>query len=435
MGGQPKEARENDVREAVASAAAGERLRIVAALIRMTGDWTLAEDCVQDAFARALSHWPRSGIPSNPAAWLTTVAKNRAIDCLRRSATESTMRRNLSVVAELEQLGKDGSVGLDGLFPADDRLRLIFTCCHPALPMDARVALTLHTVAGLATSEIARAFLVSESTMVKRLVRARAKIRNAGIPYRIPPPHLLPQRANGVFAVLYLLFNEGYSATSGETLLRTPLALEAVRLTRLLVALVEKTPQGPEALGLLALMLFNLARSAARIDPAGDIVTLEDQDRLLWDQDAVGEGTAVLREAGHRRRGGNEQPGRYELQAAIAACHMAARDAASTDFARIAHLYDALAFIAPSPVVDLNRAVAVAMSQGPEAGLELIDRLDETGPLGGYYLFPATKADLLRRLGRKAEAANEYRRARELAPSEAERRYLGRRLDEAEASI
>ncbi|WP_394769344.1 RNA polymerase sigma factor [Lacisediminihabitans sp.] len=420
---------------AVASASAEETARIVSTLIRVTGDWALAEDCVQDAFARALVDWPVHGIPSKPGAWLTTVAKNAAIDRLRRFATERAALRQLAIMAELEGLDSEGSAGsgLEDDALEDDRLRLIFTCCHPALPMDARVALTLRTVAGLTTGEIARAFLVSESTMAKRLVRARAKIRDAGIPYRVPPPRLLPGRTAGVFAVLYLLFNEGYSAT-GDRLVREPLAREAIRLTRLLVQLLGESPHTSEALGLLALMLFQHARTAARLDSAGDVVTLEHQDRSLWDADAVAEGLALLRTADRRCLERGERPGRYQLQAAIAGCHLVARDAASTDFARVAVLYEALALIAPSPVVELNRAVAVAMSQGAEAGLALVDALDRAGSLDGYYLLPATRADLLRRLGRTTEAARDYRRARDLAPSEVERRYLSRRLAEGRGS-
>lgn len=419
------------VSSAIASASAEETARIVSTLIRVTGDWALAEDCVQDAFAHAMVDWPVHGIPSRPGAWLTTVAKNRAIDRLRRLATERAALRRLAIVAELEELGRDSSElpALEGDALEDDRLRLIFTCCHPALPMDARVALTLRTVAGLTTAEIARAFLVSESTMAKRLVRARAKIREAGIPYRVPPPRLLPERTAGVFAVLYLLFNEGYSAT-GDRLVREPLAREAIRLTRLLAGLFGESPHSSEALGLLALMLFQHARTAARLDSVGDVVTLEEQDRSLWDADAISEGVALLRTADRRCLERGERPGRYQLQAAIAGCHVVARDAGSTDFARVAVLYESLALIAPSPVVELNRAVAVAMSQGAEAGLALVDALDRAGSLDGYYLLSATRADLLRRLGRTTEAARDYRRARDLAPSEVERRYLSRRLAE-----
>lgn len=418
-----------DVRAAVEAASALETVRITATLIRVTGDWSLAEDCVQDAFARALADWPERGIPRNPGAWLTTVAKNRAIDRIRSAASERKALADLAVLAELEGLPDEA-----GANPAadDDRLRLIYTCCHPALPIEGRVALTLRTVAGLGTGEIARAFLVSEAAMSKRLVRARAKIREAGIPYRVPPPELIGERTAGILAVLYLLFNEGYSATGGNSLTREPLVREAIRLARLLILLLDGSPQEPEALGLLALMLFHNARRRTRTDAAGDLVTLEDQDRTLWDGPAVTEAAGLLAAAERIGRVRGSPPGSYRVQAAIAACHMGARDFESTDFARVASLYDALARVAPSPVVELNRAVAVAMSQGPAAGLALIEELDRARSLDGYYLLPAAKADLLRRLGRMTEAGREYQRARALAPTEAERRYLGKRLAETD---
>ena len=422
-------AQPEDVHTAVSAASVTESTRIIATLIRVTGDWALAQDCAQDAFARALADWPRRGIPANPAAWLTTVAKNRAIDLLRRSASESNALRRLALEPEPE-----GSVSVPDSGVGDDRLRLIFTCCHPALALEARVALTLRTVAGLSTAEIARAFMVPEATMAKRLVRARAKIRNARIPYRVPPPELLPERTGGVLAVLYLLFNEGYPASGSDQLIRQPLAREAIRLTRLLVDLLDATPLAAEARGLLALMLMQHARSDARTDADGDLVTLEDQDRRLWDRAAIAEGGAVLRVAELQRIANNHRAGSYQLQAMIAACHMEATDMKQTDFARITQLYDALARVAPSPVVELNRAIGVAMAQGPEAGLELVDRLDRAGVLKGYYLLPAARADLLRRLGRDADAAHDYRRARDLAPSDVERRYLNRRLAETSRS-
>jgi len=298
----------------------------------------------------------------------------------------------------------------------------MFTCCHPALPLEARVALTQRTLAGLTTAEIARAFLIPEPTMAKRLVRAKHKIRDAGIPYRVPPAHLLPQRTAGVLAVLYLLFNEGYAATAGSDIIRQGLSAEAIRLARVLGGLM---PDEPEALGLLALMLFHDSRRPSRTDDAGDLVTLEDQDRARWDRRQIGEGTGLLDAA--LRRG---QPGAYQLQAAIAACHATAPDAAATDWARIARLYGQLAQLAPSPVVELNRAVAVAMADGPAAGLELLEALEASGALAGYHLLPATRADLLRRLGRPDAAAASYRQAARLAPTDAERRYLQRRLAE-----
>jgi RNA polymerase sigma-70 factor (ECF subfamily) len=420
-----------DVRAAIEAASALETARITATLIRVTGDWSLAEDCVQDAFARAFVDWPERGIPRNPGAWLTTVAKNRAIDRMRSAASEKKALAELAVLAELEGM-PDGLPDEAAVNPAadDDRLRLIYTCCHPALPIEGRVALTLRTVAGLGTGEIARAFLVSEATMSKRLVRARAKIREAGIPYRVPPPELIGERTAGILAVLYLLFNEGYSATGGTSLTREPLVREAIRLARLLIALLDGSPQEPEALGLLALMLFHNARRRTRTDAAGDLVTLEDQDRTLWDRPAITEAFRLLTTAERSGLERGSPPGSYRIQAAIAACHMVANDFGSTDFARVASLYDALARIAPSPVVELNRAVAVAMSRGPAAGLALIEELDRTRSLDGYYLLPAAKADLLRRLGRRTEAGREYQRARALAPTEAERRYLGKRLSE-----
>jgi RNA polymerase sigma-70 factor (ECF subfamily) len=413
------------VQTALAAAWGAETVRITATLIRVTGDWSLAEDCVQDAFARALTDWPERGIPRNAGAWLTTVARNRAIDRLRSAASEKRAVRELAILSELEGLADEA-----GRDPAvdDDRLRLMHTCCHPALSLEARVALTLRTVAGLTTGEIARAFLVPEATMSKRLVRARTKIRNAGIPYRVPPPELISERTAGILAVLYLMFNEGYSATGGESLLREPLAWEAICLTRLLVGLLGGSRQEPEASGLLALMLFHHARRRARTDAAGDLVTLEEQDRASWDQSAIAEATALLAAADRSAISHGSRPNSYRVQAAIAACHMSAREFGSTDFAKVASLYDVLARIAPSPVVELNRAVAVAMSQGPEAGLALIAQLDRPRLLDGYYLLPAAKADLLRRLGRTTEARADYQRALDLAPSEAERRYLTKRL-------
>ncbi|MFI5036008.1 MAG: RNA polymerase sigma factor [Acidimicrobiales bacterium] len=405
--------------DAVATAFAIEWGRVVATLIRVTGDWNLAEECAQDAFARALERWPRDGVPRNPGAWLTTVARNRAVDRLRRVGLEATKYEELTVVSGTDDPGTREEIG-------DDRLRLIFTCCHPALTVDAQVALTLRTLAGLTTGEIARAFLVSDETMAKRLVRAKGKIRHAAIPYRVPPGHLLPERTVAVLGVLYLLFNEGYSATRGPAMIRHDLCQEAIRLARVLVELM---PDEPEARGLLALMLLHDARRAGRVDAAGDLVPLEEQDRRQWDAGAIAEGRATLESALRQRRGGP-----YQVQAAIAACHADAAVAADTDWEEIALLYDRLARLTPSPVVELNRAVAVAMARGPEAGLALVDRLERGGALVGYHLLAATRADLLRRVGRRDDAADAYRAALELAGGDAERRYLQRRLAEVSAA-
>lgn len=315
---------------------------------------------------------------------------------------------------------------------AQDRLSLIFTCCHPALPMEARIALTLRTVAGLEVAEIARAFLVSESTMQKRLVRARAKIKNAGIPYRIPPLEQRLERMEGVQAVLYLLFSEGYSSTENEQWVREPIAAEAIRLERMLIESLGDSPLGVEARSLLALMLLQHGRRHARVDPSGDLVTLEDQDRSLWDGDAIHEAVTMIDAVARGLARDRAAPGPYYLQAAIAACHGVADTFESTDFTRIATLYRALAASFPSPVIELNYAVSLAMVEGPGAGLPLVEALDEQGALGEYYLLPATRADLLRRLGRGADAIPHYRRALTLAPSPAERRYLEKRIAELE---
>jgi RNA polymerase sigma-70 factor, ECF subfamily len=389
--------------------------RIVATLIRMTGDWDLAEECVQDAFAQALERWPRDGVPHRPGAWLTTAARNRALDRIRRSAVEATKLREVLLVSEPQPETDDSGI-------EDDLLRLIFTCCHPALPLEARVALTLRTVAGLTTAEIARAFLVPEPTMAKRLVRAKQKIRNAGIPYRVPPAHLLPERLGGVLGVLYLLFSEGYAASAGADLVRQGLCAEAIRLAGTLADLM---PDEPEALGLRALMLLHDARRMSRLDSDGDLVRLEDQDRTGWDANLIASGVQLLDTALRRGR-----PGPYQVQAAIAACHSTAVDAADTDWPQIALLYGELAKFTPSSVVELNRAVAVAMADGPAAGLALVDRLADA--LDGYHLLPATRADLLRRLNRTDEAAAAYREALALAPTDVERRYLAAKLAETE---
>jgi RNA polymerase sigma-70 factor, ECF subfamily len=395
----------------------------VAALIRRTGNWDLSEECAQEAFAEALRRWPSDGVPDRPGAWLTTVAKNRAIDRLRRE------RRGAELLEQAASTGGDieamDEQDTDESGIEDDRLRLIFTCCHPALPLEGRVALTLRTLAGLTTAEIARAFLVPEPTMAKRLVRAKGKIAGARIPYRVPPAHLLPERTGGVLAVLYLLFNEGYAASGGAELIRAQLCDEAIRLARALSGLM---PDEPEAAGLLALMLFHHSRRSARLDAAGDLVTLEDQDRTRWDRAEIDEAHARLEAALRHGRAGP-----YQLQAAIVACHTDAADVADTDWTQIASLYQLLAEVMPSPVVALNRAVAIAMTRGLDAGLVVVDELEESGELAGYYLLHATRADLLRRLGRAGDAAIAYRRALELAGSDAERRFLSKRLAEVGA--
>ena len=421
-GGPAPETEAADVEAAVVAAYRSEWGRVVATLIRVTGDWDLAEECAQDAVTKALERWPRDGVPRNPGAWLTTTARNRALDRLRRAATGAAKLEEVAVLAQPGGPGDPGGED-DDSGVHDDRLRLIFTCCHPALSRDAQVALTLRTLAGLTTAEIAAAFLVPEPTMAQRLVRAKQKIRNAGIPYRVPPAHLLPERTGSVLAVLYLLFNEGYAATTGAALVRDGLCAEAVRLAR---TLVELMPDEPEALGLLALLLLHDARRATRVDAAGELVLLEDQDRTRWDAASIAEGVDRLDAALRRGR-----PGPYQVQAAIAACHATALDASATDWAEIAALYGELARMVPSPVVELNRAVAVAMADGPDAGLRLVDALAESGRLPGYYLLPATRADLLRRLGRDAEAASAYRDALALAATDVERRYLARRLAES----
>ena len=394
--------------------------RIVAALIAMTGDWDLAEECAQDAFTRALAVWDRDGVPDRPGAWLTTTARNRAVDMLRRRANEQAKLQQTLLLSPDTESAAGPAAETGGI--ADDRLRLIFTCCHPALPLEARVALTLRTLAGLTTAEIARAFLVAEQTMAQRLVRAKKKIQLARIPYRVPSAELLPERLAGVLAVLYLLFNESYTASSGADLIRPELSAEAIRLTRLLTALM---PGEPETAALLALMLLQDSRRTARTDESGAPVPLPEQDRTRWDRAEIEEGLRILASIPAQ-----EHWGPYRIQAYIAACHARAGQSEDTDWAVIARLYAELAALTASPIVELNRAVAVAMARGPEAGLAIADDLAAGGQLAGYHLLPAVRADLLRRLDRPAEAVQAYQMAIDQAGTEPERQYLQRRLAE-----
>jgi RNA polymerase sigma-70 factor (ECF subfamily) len=391
--------------------------RIFATLIRLLGDFDLAEEALHDAFRAALEQWPRDGMPNQPRAWLVSTGRFKAIDKLRRQSRFESLDEEAEPVdpATLEDApGEEDSV-------EDDRLRLIFTCCHPALSPDARVALTLREVCGLTTEEIARAFLTAAPTLAQRIVRAKAKIRDAGIPYRVPEREELPDRLDAVLRVVYLVFNEGYSASSGDALTRHDLSDEAIRLGRLLVELLPE----PEAMGLLALMLLHEARRPARTSATGEMILLDRQDRSKWDRQRIAEGIALVERALRSRRFGP-----YTLQAAIAAVHAEAPAAAATDWAQIAGLYQVLMRIEPSPVVELNRAVAVAMRDGPAAGLALIDAILARGELEDYHLAHAARADLLRRLDRNAEARAAYQRALALARQEPERRFLQTRLDE-----
>ena len=408
----------DSAREAVDAVYRAESRRVLATLIRLLdGDFDLAEEALHDAFAAALQRWPRDGVPANPRAWLVSAGRFKAIDTLRRRARFDA---RLADVAE-HLHASSGSSGTDDDGVEDDRLRLIFTCCHPALAPDARIALTLREVCGLTTEEIARAFLTSPPTLAQRIVRAKGKIRDARIPYQVPQRADLPDRLDAVLHVVYLVFNEGYSASSGDSLTRVDLSTEAIRLGRLLVELLPE----PEAMGLLALMLLHESRRAARTSPSGELVLLDEQDRSRWDRDRIAEGCALVEQALRSRRFGP-----YALQAAIAAVHAEAPTAAEIDWAQIAGLYDVLLRADPSPVVELNRAAAVAMRDGPAAGLSLIDALLARGELADYHLAHSARADLLRRLGRTVDARAAYQRALAITRQEPERRFLERRLGE-----
>ncbi|ARO87096.1 RNA polymerase subunit sigma-24 [Nitrosospira lacus] len=391
---------------------------IFATLIRLLGDFDVAEEALHDAFRAALEQWPHEGVPANPQAWLVSTGRFKAIDGIRRRARFEPLPDDME-----ERLTVDGDDELDSEGVEDDRLRLIFTCCHPALSPDAQVALTLREVCGLTTEEIARAFLTPAPTLAQRIVRAKAKIRDTRIPYQVPSPPELPERVDSVLRVIYLVFNEGYSASSGETLMRSDLSNEAIRIGRLLIELLPE----PEAVGLLGLMLLQESRRAARSAPGGDLILLTDQDRSLWNQGYIAEGSAL---AAGALSLSSPRFGPYTLQAAIAAVHANAPSPPATDWAEIIRLYDLLLHTDPSPVIELNRAVAVAMRDGPLPGLALIDAILMRGDLAGYHLAHSAHADLCRRLGRTAEARASYERAHRLAWQEPERRFLERRLRE-----
>jgi RNA polymerase sigma-70 factor, ECF subfamily len=397
--------------------------RIVAALIRLVGDFDLAEEAVQEAFTVAVDNWRTSGVPDAPRAWIIQTARRRAIDRIRQRKRQAAYAQSYAV-SGLNRTTVEPDYDPDDI--PDDRLRLMFTCCHPALALDAQVALTLRTLCGLQTEEIARAFLVPPATMAQRLVRAKRKIRDAGIPYTVPDATEMPGRLDAVLTVIYLVFNEGYAATRGAPLVRTELCAEGIRLGRLVRILMAPQPPG-EATALVALMLLHDARRAARLDAAGDVVLLEDQDRSLWDRRQIAEALPLVDEA--LRRG----PGPFALQAAIAALHCQAAKAEDTDWPQIVQLYDVLERVQPSPIISLNRAVAVAVVDGPRTALALIDTLATAGDLDGYHLLHAARADLLRRLGSMAEAATSYARALALVTNDSERRFLERRLHEVQA--
>jgi RNA polymerase sigma-70 factor (ECF subfamily) len=406
------------IRDTIDTVYRSDSRRVLATLIRLLGDFDLAEEALNDAFAAAMEQWPRDGMPANPRAWLISTGRFKAIDGIRRRARSNTP---LDEIAEQHASDTGDPSEADENVVEDDRLRLIFTCCHPALPPDARIALTLREVCGLTTEEIARAFLTAPPTIAQRIVRAKAKIRDARIPYQVPSQEDLPDRLGTVLQVVYLVFNEGYSASSGDSLTRPDLSGEAIRLERLLTELLPE----PEAIGLLALMLLQESRRTARTSPTGDLILLENQDRSLWNRDQIAEGKKLLERTMSSRRLGS-----YSLQAAIAAVHADAAGASETDWDQIVRLYDLLLRVEPSPVIELNRAVAVAMRDGPGSGLKLIDAILARGDLADYHLVHSARADLCRRLGKKAEAQASYQRALALTRQEPERRFLKRRLDE-----
>jgi RNA polymerase sigma-70 factor, ECF subfamily len=408
----------NDAHAAVEAVYRSESRRVFASLVRLLGDFDLAEEALHDAFASAVEQWPRDGVPAIPRAWLVSAGRFKAIDTMRRRARFDA---SLSTLAERIDLNSGGVSNEDEEGVEDDRLRLIFTCCHPALPPEVQIALTLREVCGLTTEEIARAFLTTPSTLAQRIVRGKAKIRDAGIPFQVPSQEHLPERLDSVLQVVYLVFNEGYSASSGESVTRSDLSGEAIRLGRLVVELLPD----PEAMGLVALMLLQESRRAARMSPTGDLVLLDVQDRSLWNREQIAEGRALVERALSSR-----QFGPYTIQAAIAAVHAAAPNAAATDWSQIVALYDLLSRSGPSPIVELNRAVAVAMRDGPAAGLTLVDDLLARGELANYHLAHSARADLCRRLGQTAEARASYERALALAQQEPERRFLAGRLAE-----
>ncbi len=424
-----KESNSADIARALDGIYRSESRRVLATLIRLLGDFELAEDAMHDAFSAALEQWPGNGMPDNPRVWLVSAGRFKAIDRLRRNSRFDASLESLA--DRLDAGNPDPAERIDDIV-GDDQLRLIFTCCHPALAPEARVALTLREICGLTTEEIASAFLTNPSTLAQRIVRAKAKIRDARIPYQVPSPADLPERLDTVLRVIYLVFNEGYSASSGASLTRPDLSAEAIRMGRLLIDLLPE----PEVVGLLALMLFQESRRNARATPSGDLVLLEAQDRSLWNREYIAEGSALVERAlsGHSGNGGSNHAGPYALQAAIASVHATASRPEATDWGRIVRLYDALMLMEPSPVIDLNRSVAIAMRDGPAAGLSLIEAILRRGDLADYYPAHAARADLCRRLGQQEEARASYRRALGLTRQESIRRFIERRLTELGAS-